>query len=288
MITPMQKTAKSILITGSSSGFGRLTVGRLLERGHTVVAAMRGGEARARELLAEEWRAYPGRLHSVDLHMEKPATFPAARALVDGTLGGRLDVLVNNAGYGLFGALEDLTSDELRAQFEVNFFGVAELTRVLLPTLRAARGRVINVSSIAGLVTFPGYGPYSASKRALEGLTEGLHYELAPFGVQVALIEPGGFRTGFSRDSKRVAAATTGSIYERQTRSLMGLFDRFATRLPAPTPVARRIVRLIEHRRMPLRNLVGTDAWAMHLLARALPDRLRVWLSRLVFPLLLR
>lgn len=281
--TGVTMNSKTILITGSSSGFGKLSIPLLLERGHTVIAALRGGQSRLESVLGKELLAYPGRLVALDLHMERPETFAAARALIDARFGGRLDVLVNNAGYGLFGALEDQAPDQLRHQFEVNFFGPALLTRELLPQLRAARGRVINLSSIAGLCSFPFYASYSATKFALEGLTEGMWFELRDHGVQVTLIEPGAFRTDFSTRSRQFGAGVEGaaratSAYAGRTEGLRRALVATPGRLADPMQVARLIASCCERPRLPLRIRVGKDAAAIALLRWILPSTWRVWL----------
>lgn len=271
---------KRILITGCSSGFGQLVVPHLLEQGHHVLAGVRGGDARLRQVLGAEVARYPERLRGIDLHLDQPATLERAREAVERHFGGELDVLVNNAGFGLFGTLEDTSEAELREQFEVNFFGPVLLARALLPALVKARGRVINVSSAAGRMAFPGFGIYCATKHALEAHTEGLRYELGLLDVQVALLEPGSFRTGFAKVGKRVAQGTSNpsSRSAEQTRQLVAVVDKMEARLADPAPVVRKLISLIDRRRIPLRNLVGFDARLSILIENLIPDRLRVWL----------
>lgn len=280
-----QSHSKTILITGASSGFGKLTVPLLLERGHTVIAAIRGGKNRLIEVFPSEIQAYGDRLHAIDLHLEQPDSINKVHEWIDDQFNGQLDVLINNAGYGLFGALEDQTPAQLRHQFDVNFFGPTLLTRSLLPALRASHGRVLTVSSIAGLYTFPYYGSYNASKFALEAMFEGLYYELKSFGIQVALIEPGGFRTNFTQRSKVIAAGAyqPGSLHTKKMQSFENSLQKFSPRLGNPIRVARLIVRLCEKRHIALRNIVGTDARFLHLLFRLIPDQWRVNFESLIF-----
>jgi NAD(P)-dependent dehydrogenase (short-subunit alcohol dehydrogenase family) len=280
---------KTILITGSSSGFGKTAVRLLLERGHNVIAAMRGGRARLESLFPEELRRHSGRLHAVELHLEKPDSFAEVTRTLEQNFDGKLDVLVNNAGYGLFGPLEDMTEDQLRLQMEVNFFGPVLLARRLIPLLRRSKGRIINISSIAGMFTVPFYGPYCASKFALEAMSEAMHYELRSQGIEVTLIEPGGFRTEFM--SAKVFSEKSlqpASLYHGPVQRLRWLLEKSTPRLGNPARVARLIVRRCEQERVPLRTLIGTDAWGMRLLQRLLPDSWRVGLigavsRRLIF-----
>ncbi len=243
-----------------------------------------------REVFASEIRQDrfdPKLLSAVDLHLDRPADFARVASEIARNHEGRLDVLINNAGYGLFGALEDFSEEQLRRQMEVNFFGPMLLARALLPLLRSARGRVINLSSIAGRVSFPYYGAYSASKFAIEGFTEGLHYELERQGVRVTLVEPGGFRTDFASTSYEVAdGAKKGvSVYAGETNALIRAFGKFSARLADPEKVVSVIVNLVEGSRVPLRALVGADARFMALLKWLLPERLRLlvlaWVYRL-------
>lgn len=277
---------KTILITGSSSGFGKTAARLLAERGHTVIAAMRGGQARLESVFAEERKRQPGpfsRIRALDLHLEKPASFAQLASRIESDFGGKLDVLVNNAGYGLFGPLEDLTEEQLRLQMEVNFFGPTLLIRELLPLLRRSKGRIVNLSSIAGLASFPFYGPYCASKFALEAMSEALHYELRSQGIDVALIEPGGFRTEFL--NARVFSERSQlpeSRYHRAVQNLSRLLELSSPRLGNPERVARLIVRTCERERAPIRRLIGLDARAMRLMQRILPDSWRVAVWRLI------
>ena len=272
---------KKIVITGASRGFGRLAVEQLITRGHEVAAALRGGEQRGRDLFGAELLA-TGRLHFVDLHVDRAESLAAACDWVERTWGGHLDVLVNNAGYGLMGPLEGQTDAQVRRQMEVNFFGPLNLTRACLPFLRQARGRVINVSSIAGLVGFPFYGAYNASKFALEAISEAFYYELRDVGVQVALVEPGSFRTEFSE------AAEFGEPGDPRNAPRIAAFRRrMDTRRSAlsgdPAKVADLLVRLVEKKRIPLRNIIGSDARLMVAVKRLLPDSWRVALVARVF-----
>ncbi len=270
---------KTILLTGASSGFGRLTVPLLLQRGHRVIAGIRGGDDRLRALF-DPSDVETGRLQAIDLHMDRPETFESVSRVIERRYEGRLDALVNNAGYGLVGPAEDVSEQAARHQIEVNFFGPVLLTRELLPMLRRAKGRVLNVSSVSGLVPYPFYAFYAASKHALEGYTEALWSELQPFGIQVGLIEPGASKTAFIMTaSKATAHIPPGSLYGDRSRSmnafLMGSADKFAN---DPKAVAKVIARLCDRRRVPLRSLVGFDSRFLEMLRRLLPHHLRAWL----------
>jgi NAD(P)-dependent dehydrogenase (short-subunit alcohol dehydrogenase family) len=264
-----------VLITGTSTGFGRLAVPLYLERGWTVIATMRDAAGRGKKIFSSS----DPRLHILELDVERPEDWAAAARYIEDRLGGRLDVLVNNAGYGLMGALEDQTLEQLRKQFEVNFFGLAGLTRTLLPLLRRNRGRILNVSSIVGLVSTPFFSAYNATKHAVEGFTESLYYELKPLGVQVGLIEPGAFRTDFATRSLTVAdgAKDPRSPYAFVNEPFIKMIGK-QTASADPMIVARKMVKLSECSRVPLRTLAGTDAHLMATLRRILPHGVRVGL----------
>ncbi len=194
--------AKNILVTGAAAGFGALIARTLIERGHTVFATLRdpsGRNAAAADALREHARGKTGKLHVLELDVLDEASAEAAVGKALET-AGRLDAVVNNAGIGpgLGTYAEALGLDQFRRAFDVNVLGIHRLTRAALPAFRAAeRGLFVNVSSIMGRVVLPYSALYTATKFAVEGLTESYRYELSPLGIDVVLIEPGGFPTGF-------------------------------------------------------------------------------------------
>jgi NAD(P)-dependent dehydrogenase (short-subunit alcohol dehydrogenase family) len=195
---------RSLLVTGSSTGIGRATAERFAGRGWRVFASMRHAErgAELRALAAERgWR-----LTTPELDVTDDNSVAAAVGAVLHETGGRLDVLVNNAGYYAFGSLEETTPAELRDQLDTNVGGVHRVTRAVLPAMRARRaGTVVTLGSVSGRVAVPMVGPYHASKWALEGMIESWRLELLPFGVRVVLVEPGPFATQL-HSNERLAA----------------------------------------------------------------------------------
>lgn len=191
---------KTWLITGCSGGFGMHLAEQAAARGDNVVAT-----ARNPATLQDLARRYPDTLRTAALDVTKPETIQAAVALT-AELFGRLDVLVNNAGHGFMGAIEEATPDEYRPLFDVNVFGLIETTRAALPLMRrTGGGRIVNLSSGAGIVGMGGHGYYNATKFAVEGLSEALAQEVAPMGIRVLIVEPGPFRTEFLGRSIAVA-----------------------------------------------------------------------------------
>jgi NAD(P)-dependent dehydrogenase (short-subunit alcohol dehydrogenase family) len=190
---------------------------------------------------------------------------------------GCLDLVVSNAGYGLGGFVEDLTLAELREQFETNFFGAVALTKAVLPTMRARQtGRLIFVSSLNGLLGFPGLAAYSASKFALEGFAESLRWEALPDGIYVSIVEPGSFPTAIFGTNRRIAAAAadpTSPHYARSRRLEALVLGRIAASKRDPRIVAHAIARVAMSARPRLRCRVGVDAHLALLARRLLPDR---------------
>ena len=177
------KNSKIILITGCSSGFGLLTAARLSVKGHRVFATMRS--LNKKQELLDEVKARDGKVQILELDVTKEATIQAAVQRIEQEFG-RIDVLVNNAGFGIGGFFEDLSEDDIRIQMETNFFGVQNVTRHVIPFMRRQKsGIIINISSIAGLYALPAFGAYNASKWSLEGFSESLRHELRFFGIQV-------------------------------------------------------------------------------------------------------
>lgn len=206
---------KTWLITGCSNGLGLHIAEAALARGDQVLAT-----ARNPDTLGELEKRFPGQVGIARLDVTQPETATQAIALAAQAFGG-IDVLVNNAGYGLMGAVEEAVVSEYRPLFETNVFGLIEVTRAALPTLRRQSGRIVNISSGAGIAGAAGYGYYNATKFAVEGLSEALAQEVAPLGMRVIIVEPGPFRTEFLGRSIAIAAqqipayaATAGKLRE--------------------------------------------------------------------------
>ncbi|MEV7404588.1 oxidoreductase [Streptomyces sp. NPDC091267] len=243
------------LITGASSGFGRAIASAALAAGDTVVATARRPEA-----LDDLVAAYPDR--AVALQLDVTDTARTAAVVADAVLWyGRIDVLVNNAGMGLVGAVEETSDRELRDLMDLHFFGPAALVRAVLPHMRRnGSGAVVQMSSMGGRFTFPGVGAYSATKFALEGLSEALAGEVAPHGIKVLIVEPGSFRTGFAgggalRQSTAIPAyeETVGPV-----RSTLSGSD--GKQEGDPDKAAAAILTALAAEDTPLRLPLGNDA----------------------------
>ena len=262
------------VVTGASSGFGLLASVELARRGLRVVATMRNLERKARIENALAAAGVQARLARLDV--TDSGSIAAAIADVD-QHEGRVDVLVNNAGFGMGGFLEDLTMDELREQMETNFFGLVAVTKAVVSGMRDRRhGRIINVTSISGRVALPGLGAYAASKFAVEGLSESLRHELLPHGVFVSVVEPGTFRTDIFDRNRRLGARVSDESspnYQAAQRLLQLVDERVAASKADPQRVANTIADIAQAARPGLRHLVGYDAYAEYTAARALPWR---------------
>lgn len=270
---------KTVIITGVSSGFGFLTMEQLLERGHRVVGLVRGGLPRMQKLAGNRpWfqKAQElGVLEFLDVHLEKPETHDRVEDWLQANPNRTVDVLINNAGFGVISLFQFQSEAQWREQMEVNYFAPMILTRRLLPWLMRSQGKVIFVSSLAGLYSFPGYGVYCATKHALEAHVEALEYELRPLGVQCSLVEPGGFKTAFTENSVRKVGASSAEGIVKQW-----LEEKTETFGQNPARVAKLLVDFVAARQIPARRLIGFDAWAIHAFSRVVPDRLRraaVW-----------
>lgn len=249
-----------VLITGCSSGFGRLAALEFARRGDQVFASMRD-TSKAAPLLDEAKQAGT-RLDVVELDVSDAGS--AERTVADVVRrAGRLDVLVNNAGVGIHGPVEDADDDEIARVFDTNVFGLIRVTRPSAAQMRAqGNGSIVNVSSLAGKVSAPFGGVYAASKHAVEALSDAMHYELHPFGVRVVVVEPGGFETQFGANRLIERRFNEGSAYA----SLEQRFMESQSRLPGreqeadPQTVANLIVDVAHAGQPKRRYLVGQDA----------------------------
>lgn len=258
------------LITGSSSGIGLATALYLARRGYTVWATMRNLE-KAHELRTIiESEKLPIELVQLDVCDDASVKGAVERVLQK---SGRIDVVVNNAGYGLRGAIEEVSLDEWKRQFETNFFGVVRVTQAVLPQMRAQRsGAIVNISSVLGRFAIPFSGPYVSSKFALEGLTETLRYELAPWNIKVILIEPGFIATRFQENAQLAQAAQReDSPYTVFKKASGRRIQRNIYRAAPAEKVAETIYRAITHPKPKLRYAVGRDARLVLPLRRFLP-----------------
>ena len=258
-----------VLITGASSGIGHATALALAARGWIVYGAARRVD-RMQELEAAGCQV-------IAMDVTDDASL---RAGVDRIIREqrRLDVLVNNAGYGSYGALEDVPIDEAGRQFEVNVFGLARLSQLVIPTMRAlGRGRIINVSSIGGRIYEPIGSWYHATKFAVEGLSDSLRIELAPHGIDVVIIQPGPIRTEWNSISRRSAEEYSGAgPYAAQARALVRNYERVDDSPASGTPedVAATIVRAATARRPKTRYATPASAKIVVAARRLLPDRI--------------
>jgi NAD(P)-dependent dehydrogenase (short-subunit alcohol dehydrogenase family) len=249
----MSQTQKIVFITGVSRGLGKAIAEAFLSRGDVVVGTSRDGKA--------DLNQGSGKLHLLPLDVTNRAQVFSTVAMAH-AIHGRLDVVVNNAGFGLLGAIEESSPADTQEVMGVNFFGTLNVTQAVLPLLRAqSSGHIVNISSIAGLASRAGYGLYAASKFAVEGMSQSLAEELLPLGIHVTLVEPGGFRTDFLSDNSirhaegeiQAYAGTSGQVV-----SLLAKTD--GKQIGNPVMGAKAILQAIDSANPPLHLLLGSDA----------------------------
>jgi NAD(P)-dependent dehydrogenase (short-subunit alcohol dehydrogenase family) len=249
----------TVLITGTSSGFGKMAALRFARKGDNVFASMRNTAkgAELEDIARKENLSL--KVIQLDVLSDDSVTKAVEQVLSD---AGSIDVLVNNAGFEIRGAVEEISDEEARAQFATNVFGLLRVTRAVLPHMRSrGSGRIINVSSVAGIVGVPFGGIYAASKHAVEALTETLYWELHPFGISVCLIEPGAFPTEFSANIQ-VARAHESGIYKQTAEEFRNRVGRLAPggEPQDPNEVADAIYNAAYDESLKLRYPVGGDA----------------------------
>ena len=252
------------MITGASQGIGRACAEYLHARGERVYGTSRDWSARP-----------PAPFEMIPMDAARAGSVEEAVQTVLAR-EGRLDALVNNAGMGIAGAVEDTSLDEARAQMEANFFSVVRACRAALPSMRERRsGIVVNISSLAGLIAVPFQSLYSASKFAVEGFSEALRMEVRPYGIRVVLIEPGDFHTPFTANRRRTAASAVNPAYRQRFERALAVMERDETHGPDPARIARLLARILDSPRPRLRYRVGP-----------LPERLAAAARPLVPPAL--
>lgn len=254
-----QASPRTWFVTGASRGLGAGIVRAALDGGDRVVAT-----ARRRETLAETLGPDGDNLLTVALDVTRPDQVQAA---VDAALArfGRIDVLVNNAGYGHLAVFEETTADDARAQYDTNVFGLMHVTRAVLPGMRANRsGRIFNISSVGGIVGGESGTLYCASKFAVEGFSESLAGEVGRFGIQVTVVEPGFFRTDFLEPTSVRHGSAAVADYAEAAAALKGFYDaRSRNQAGDPAKLGQALVTLADAPRQPVRWAAGTDAVGM-------------------------
>lgn len=248
-------------VTGASKGFGLKLVEQLLQQGHRVAATSRNVAELLQAVGTESTSFLP---LEVDLTTEA-----SVREAIQATIEqfGRIDVVVNNAGYAQLGALEELTDEETRENFQVNVFGTLNVIRQVMPQLRKQQsGHILNFSSIAGIVgSFPGWGVYCATKFAVEGLSEALAAEVAPFGIKVTVVAPGYFRTNFLKSGsvKLAEDKIADYISVRQSEAYHDQLQRDNTQPGDPQKLAAALIQIAAEANPPLHLLLGEDAYGL-------------------------
>ena len=258
-----------IIITGASSGFGKATAEMLAAKGNTVYGLCR------RRVLAESNIKY----YQCDVRDRENI-----RAVVEQIVAeqGRVDVLINNAGIGIGGALELATEEEIDLQMGTNFMGCVNMCQAVLPYMRKAhKGKIINLSSIGGVMGLPYQGFYSASKFAIEGFTEALAAEVTGFGIRVCMVEPGDFATGFTGSRKNSQATMNDPDYGPIFKRSLAIIEKEENGGLQPEVLARRIVKLVEQKKPPLRNVVANlEQWLSTVIKRVLTGNWMVAILR--------
>ena len=256
---------KVALVTGSSSGIGYETSLSLAREGYFTYATMRDLEKADTIKKIAKNESLPLKVIELDVDNEKSAE-DAIKTIIDEKQ--RIDVLVNNAGWGIWGTAEDVSIEEFREQFETNFFSVVRMIQKVAPIMRKqGTGDIVNISSIAGRIGFPVSTAYISSKFAIEGLSESLRYELGPFGVNVIIIEPGVIKTNFFDSMRTAKKAEDGDTYKKITEKVISGVKMMAEMGTPPNEVANVIIKSLEEEKPLPRYVVGNDA-AMFLEAK--------------------
>lgn len=268
-----EEQQKVAIVTGSSSGIGYATSLLLAKNRFHTYATMRNIEKSADIQQIANKERLPLQVIQLDVNDDASIRNSIEKVRSENE---RIDVLVNNAGYGLIGAFEDLSAEEIKSQFETNFFGVIRLTQQVLPIMRKQKsGTIVNVSSGAGRIGFPGMSAYVSSKFALEGLSESMSYELEPFGIRVVIIEPGVIRTNFKKNSvmsKKSLDNSSISPYSSIIQKMDASISSIIEHATPPEEVAKAILHAVISNNPELRYLVGNDMIMMAETKKSMSD----------------
>ena len=260
---------KVAIVTGSATGIGYETAVHLAKNGFHTYATMRN--LQKANGITEMAKTENLPLSLIQLNVTDDISVTKA---IDTVMNesGRIDVLVNNAGYGLVGSVEDMSIQEMKAQYETNIFGVFRVTKAVLPHMRKQHGgSIVNISSIAGRIALPLYSAYVSTKFAVEGLSESMAYELEPFGIKVAIIEPGAIKTNFRRE-QAAKGSSEDSPYSSMMQSPSKAIEKILKHRLYPEEVAKTVIQAIENPKPKLRYIVGKDAEELIELRRKTSD----------------
>ena len=262
-----------VLITGASSGIGQACANHLHKKGYRVYGTSRQARPHATGISkTEDIHSTAFEMIQMDVDYDDSVA-QGVEFILDKE--GRLDVVVNNAGFGIAGSVEDTTIEEAKSQFDTNFFGAVRLCRAALPIMRKQKyGYIINISSAAGLISIPFQGMYSASKFALEGMAEALRMEVKPFDIHIVLIEPSDFRTQFTANRRKTVASHQNAVYLEKFTTSLGVTEAGETRGPSPVKIAHLLEHILDTPSPRLRYPVGPSSGVAIILKKVLPSRL--------------
>lgn len=286
----MKTNKKVVLITGCSSGIGYQTALTFARQGYQTFASLRDVKSEGALLLKQIAQKEHLDLFIVPIDVTRDESVKKGVKTVM-EKADRIDILVNNAGIMYLGAIETFTIDKIKAQFETNYFGAIRMIKAVAPLMRKQQsGLIINVSSINGLISAPLYGIYSSSKFALETMSEALRFELAHFGIRVALVEPGIFKTRFWENGRYLPETPKNNPYgqlytffTRVDKKQRIKENRFISHLIDPSRVANKIYEIAQVKNPQLRHIVGYDANLIFALRKTLPDSVWFWLLHKVY-----
>jgi NAD(P)-dependent dehydrogenase (short-subunit alcohol dehydrogenase family) len=254
---------KVAVVTGSSTGIGYETSLILARNGFHTFATMRKLDGEGTKQLSNIVKDENLPLEIIQLDVNNDKSVIDAINRIAKEKDGRIDVVVNNAGYDLMGALEQTSIDEIKAQFETNFFGAVRVMQAVIPLMRKqGRGIIVNITSLGGRISFPLNSPYHATKFALEGLSESIQYELEPFGIKIIVVEPGGVGSNFIKNLKWASKASdpSNSTYRSIQNNILEFFKQWTQNLTNPSEVAKAILKAVESDNPDFRYVVGNDA----------------------------